>query len=324
MKKIRFGILGASRISRKAVIPVLTNSNFAELTCVGSSSPDKAKDLNLPILSYEELIQSPDIDAVYVSLPNSMHEEWAIRALEAKKHVWCEKPAALTYGGAKRMVLAASKNGVRLMEGFMYQHHPQHAKVREMLASGVIGDVTGLKARIAYPRPAEDNIRLKSELGGGFYFDALVYPIHASRMVFQDEPVLVESSMEFENSIDISDTMTLEFTNGKRAEISGQFSEDYASTYEVIGTKGSIRLARAYAVPRDMPVDIYVNSPAGHTEYRIEPFDHFVPLAQTFCEEIASDTSTRQFEQELLRQAKVVDAGWRSAHEHKTIKIADL
>lgn len=323
MNKVRFAVLGASRIARKAVIPVLQQSDFAELVLVGTSSPEKASDIGAPVANYQEVLANPDVDAIYISLPNSMHEEWSIKALSAGKHVWCEKPAALSIESAHRMVDAAQKHGVRLMEGFMYRYHPQHRKVRELIDSGTIGDVTGIRARIAYPRPDSSNIRLDAKLGGGFYFDALVYPLNASRMLYQAEPVSAQCDMKFDpdTGVDVDDQLVLTFPDGRAAEILGAFTEDYRSTYEVQGSKGTIRMERAYAVPKDMAVRVYLETAAGTQEFLIEPYDHFVPMAKAFCEDILHSSHEHDFETELLRQAAVVDAGWRSAHEHRTIKI---
>src|SRR4051812_31384657 len=126
-KKIRFGVIGTSRIAKKSAIPAIVDSEFATLTMIGARQPEKAaayaQEFGCRLGTYEDVLNS-DIDAVYISLPNSLHEEWTIKAANARKHVWCEKPAALSYGSAKRMVEAAKKNGVRLMEGFMFTYHP--------------------------------------------------------------------------------------------------------------------------------------------------------------------------------------------------------
>jgi predicted dehydrogenase len=255
-----------------------------------------------------------------------MHEEWSIKALEAGKHVWCEKPAALSYKSALVMAGYARKNGKRLMEGFMYRHHPQHAKVRELIQSGAIGTLEKIRARIAYPKPSSENIRMHAHLGGGFYYDALVYPLNAARMLAEAEPVSIECTMRLdpETGVDVEDEAGLFFENGLVAEISGGFSDDYRSTYEVIGTRGSLRMERAYAVPKDMPVRIFLENASGAQDFTIPAFDHFVPLARTFCESILSGSTSPDFEDELVRQARVTDAGWRSAQEHRAVTLTEV
>src|SRR3989344_3722266 len=137
-KKIRFGVIGCSHIAKKAALPALLDSPLAELVMVGSRSYEHAQECAQGFGcdsygTYEEVLENKDVDAVYISLPNSLHEEWAVKAAEAGRHVWCEKPAALTYASAERMIAAAQKNNVRLMEGFMFLSHPQHARVRNLI-----------------------------------------------------------------------------------------------------------------------------------------------------------------------------------------------
>ena len=141
-----------------------------------------AKEYGCEAATYEEVLANPDIDAVYISLPNSLHEEWSVKAMEAGKHVWCEKPAALTYHGAKRMIQIAKASNVRLMEGFMFRLHPQHAKVQELIQDGTMGEILTFEGCFAVPMPAPETNILKRELGGGVLNDAAIYPIAASRM----------------------------------------------------------------------------------------------------------------------------------------------
>ncbi len=321
---VRFGLIGLSGIAKKAAIIALSASPSAELKVIGTSSPEKAVGLPYRVSAYEDVLKNPDIDAVYISLPNAMHEEWTIKSANAGKHIWCEKPAALTYESAERMVTAAKKNNVRLREGFMFRYHPQHKKVREIIESGAVGEISSFEGHIAYPKPQAGNIRLSPELGGGFYYDALVYPIAASRMIFNAEPETATSEFEFENDIDTANKVRLEYTGGRVAVLSGAFSEDYASTYRVSGPKGSIHMSRAYAVPRDMTVKITVETSAGREQIEIPPYDHFIPMVDEVCEEILSGKKTKAYEEDLLHQAKVVEAGWISAKEGRIVRLSEL
>ncbi|OGG72641.1 hypothetical protein A3A38_00160 [Candidatus Kaiserbacteria bacterium RIFCSPLOWO2_01_FULL_53_17] len=322
-KKIRFGVLGASRIAKKAAIPAIVDSEYAELAMVGTRSPEKASDLSVPTGTYEDVLSSKDVDAVYISLPNSLHEEWTVKAAEAGKHVWCEKPAALSYESAERMIAAAQKNNVRLMEGFMFLHHPQHAKVLEIIKSGVLGEITSFEGRFAYPMPDAGNIRLEAELGGGIYNDALVYPIRASRFVFGEEPgsILCNLTMDPTLGVDVKAEATLTYSGGRTASISSAFDPDYRSTYRVIGTKGSLIMERAYAVPKDMPVKIFIERGNTQEEILIEPADHFRLMIDDFCKEVASEARTKDYENDLLSQAKILDAGRKSDNQQRIVEI---
>lgn len=328
-KKIRFGVIGASRIAKKAAIPAIIGSESAELSIVGSRSPERAREFaeqfGCAHGSYEDVLES-DIDAVYISLPNSMHEEWAVKAAEAGKHIWCEKPAALTYESAKRMAGAAQKNNVRLMEGFMFLYHPQHAKVLEIIRSGTLGDITGFEGRFAYPIPEAGNNRLKPELGGGIYNDAAVYPIRASRFVFGAEPESISCNLTIdpEPSVDVKAEISLTYSNNRIAVISSEFTPDYRSTYRVLGTKAKLSMERAYAVPADMPVNIFMGHGETQEEIRIEPADHFRLMVDDFCNEIASGMRTKDYEHDLLSQAKILDAGRISNDEKRVVRLSEL
>ena len=331
-KKIRFGVIGCSRIAKKAAIPALLDSQYAELAMVGSQSYEHAKECAQEFGcksygTYDEVLADKDIDAVYISLPNSLHEEWAVKAAEAGRHVWCEKPAALTYASAKKMVAACRENKVRLMEGFMFLSHPQHAKVRDIIRNGTIGEVTEFEGRMAYPQPGEGNIRLEPDLGGGIYFDALVYPMRASRMIFSAEPLTVSCAMTVDpqTGVDVKDEATLTFPDNRKAVLSAEFTEEYRSTYRVLGTKGSIRMERAYAVPKDMAVKIFLEAAGDVQEIVIPPADHFKLMLDDFCKEILlGSASTQRYEEDLLAQARILDAGRMSHTEHRTVRLSEL
>ena len=225
-RKIRFGILGTSRIAKKSAIPAIIASEEAELAMIGSRSIESARICAeesgcADFGTYDDALANPDIDAVYISLPNSLHEEWTIKAAQAGKHIWCEKPAALTAGSAERMVEAARANHVRLMEGFTFLSHPQHAIVREIIGAGKIGEVASFTGTFAYPRPQGGDIRLDRMLGGGILYDAAVYPIRASSMIFDGNPEYVECTLSIDPDlgVDTHADLTLTYPEGRIASI---------------------------------------------------------------------------------------------------------
>ena len=184
-KKIKFGVLGCSRVALKGMIPAINDSEFAELEMVGSRNPEKSKEVGTRFGAkswgnYEDVLKNKNIQAIYVSLPNALHEEWTIRALEAGKHVICEKPTAISYGAAKRMVETAKKNNVRLLEGFMFRYHPQHAKVKELIANGVLGELVRFEGCFSYAMPDRKSNAMNKELAGGSFNDQAPYSIYAS------------------------------------------------------------------------------------------------------------------------------------------------
>ena len=135
----------------------MVDSEYAELAMVGSRSEEKAKEVAEQFScgawgTYDDIVNNKEINAIYVSLPNSMHEEWSIKALNAGKHVWCEKPAATSFDAAKNMTRAARENGVRLIEGFMFRYHPQHTKIKKIIKEGTLGDPLRFEGCFGYTR----------------------------------------------------------------------------------------------------------------------------------------------------------------------------
>lgn len=328
-KKIRFGVIGCSRIAKRAAIPALLDSPFAELVMVGSRSPEHARVFAeqfgcASYGTYEDVLGNKDVDAVYISLPNSLHEEWTVKAAHAGKHVWCEKPAALTYASAKRMVAASRKNNVRLMEGFMFLYHPQHAKVKELIRDGTLGELLTFEGCFAIPMPEASNILRNRELDGGSYNYSAVYPIRASRMIFGEEPESVACAMKIDpaTGVDVKSDMLLLYSDGRSAFISSAFGAYFQSTYSVLGSNARIRMERAYAVPKDMPVRIFLESDDKVKEILVEPVDQFRLMIDDFCQEILSgNMGTINYEEDMIAQARVLDAGRISSLERRIVHI---
>lgn len=190
-KKLRFGIMSTARIAKNSMIPGILKSELCEVEAVASRDAAKAKDLadrykiGKSFGSYDELLADPEIDAVYIPLPNHLHKSWTIKAAEAGKHVLCEKPAALTVADVREMVEAARKNGVLFAEAFMYRYHPKHARVREIIEIGEIGELRGIHGSFTCSN-ADDksNVRYSKEMGGGSIYDLGCYPISAARMIY--------------------------------------------------------------------------------------------------------------------------------------------
>ena len=201
MSTLRWGILSAADIARHKVIPGMRRSERSEVVAIASRDAARARavadELQIPGAhgSYEALLADPTVDAVYIPLPNHLHAEWTIKAVEAGKHVLCEKPLAMTSADAQRMVDASRAAGVQLMEGFMYRLHPSWVAVRELVASGRIGRLVAVQSWFSYYNDDPANIRNIREVGGGALYDIGCYNVNLSRMLFGAEPLRVEASM---------------------------------------------------------------------------------------------------------------------------------
>lgn len=330
--KVKFGVLGCSRVALKGMLPALRDSEWVELAMIGSRSPEKAKEVGTQFGAkkwgtYEEVLQNKDIDVIYVSLPNALHEEWTLKALHAGKHVICEKPTAISYAAAKRMIEAAKRNKVRLLEGFMFRYHPQHVKVKELIEKGILGDLLKFESCFAYALPEKESVSMSKILGGGSIHACMPYPIYTSRMIFGEEPesVVCNIRIDPESGVDLKTDMMLFYSSGKSAFATSIFGSYYQSTYSILGIKAHIRMGRAYAVPRDMATKIFLDRNDNVEEIVIEPADHFRLMVDDFCAEILKGAaSTKNYEEDLLNQARVLEAARLSDKEKRVVKISEI
>src|SRR4051794_31469504 len=207
--KVRWGILGVAHINGR-LLPAFATAANAELHAIASRSPERARAAagaaGVPVAhaSYEALLDDPMIEAVYIPLPNTMHDEWARKAAERGKHVLCEKPLCPSAAEAERLVRFCREQGVRLMDGFMWPHHPRTARLREFLQEGGIGEVRRVAGAFTYPmRPFDPgNIRLRPELAGGSLLDVGCYPVFGIRWAFAAEPVRAFATARYEHGVD--------------------------------------------------------------------------------------------------------------------------
>mgnify|MGYP001292727140 CR=1 FL=1 len=326
MARLKFGIIGCSRIAKRSVIPAIIKSEFAQLEIIGSRSTDKAKEFANEFKcekfgTYEDVISDDSVDVVYISTPIDTHAELSIKAIAAGKHVYVEKSSTDNLESAIKMVESAKENNVRLMEGFMFRFHPQHQKVKELIKEGKIGEVKSFNGVFGFPAFPEGDIRYDS----GFLRDSGCYPICASRIIFGEEPLGVFCSQKKipESSVDVGGSAILVYENGKTATITYSNGSYYQAKYEVWGTDGVISLDRAYSVPPDFTTKVTLqynteNNWDGRKNeiFEIEPKDHFLEMIDAFCMEI---TGTKKapfdFEQELLNQARVMFAASHSANQ---------
>ena len=264
MAKIRWGVLGAAKIARTKVIPAMQRAQEGEVTALASRSLETARSAaaTLGIAkaygSYEELLADPDIDAVYISLPNHLHCEWSIRALEGGKHVLCEKPIALTADEARTLVAVRDRTGVLIQEAFMVRTHPQWLAVREELRGGRLGELRAIQMAFSYFNRDPKNVRNQADIGGGALMDIGCYPIVLSRFLFEAEPVRVIASIDRdpEFGTDRLTSALLEFERGQSAFTCSTQLVPYQRT-QVLGTRGRIEVEIPVNAPPDRPCRIF-------------------------------------------------------------------
>lgn len=249
--KIRWGILSTARINRALLNP-FDRAERSELVAVASRRLEKAqayaKEKGIPKAygSYEALLADPEIDVIYNPLPNSLHCEWTVKAAEAGKHVLCEKPITVNLAELEQIEAAASANNVTVFEAFMYLHHPQTLKVREMIAAGQLGKLQLINSWFHFYLPPErvTNIRLNANLGGGSLWDVGVYPNSLSIVMAQaGAPVEVwANQLVGETGVDVAMQAQMKFANGVVAQISSGFRTPFRAGAHIVGDKGMIHL----------------------------------------------------------------------------------
>ena len=325
--KFTFGIIGCSRVARKYFLPALTSSNKAELKIIGSRTTKRAKEFGYEfdcknIGSYNDVLNS-NVDSVYISLPVGLHEKWVIRAAEAGKHIICEKSSTISYKSAVKMVSKCKNKNVRLLEGFSFRFHPQHEKIKNMIKSGKIGNVSTFVGFFGFPKPSKGDIRWDVKLGGGIINDAGCYPISASRLIFEELPIGIICNLEIDKkkSIDTEINCMIMYKNNKTAYITSKFDNYFQSTYFIWGSKGTISTNRAYAVPKNFNISVFFGKNDLINEIKIHQYDQTRIMIDRFVDEVTKRKKIDfNFEDELLIQAKIMDAARKSNKEKKINK----
>lgn len=246
MQPLRLGILGAANIAR-AFTSGVAPSRIVTVAAIASRGEDKAKafagECGIPRAfgSYEALLADPEIDAIYNPLPNSLHAEWSIRALEAGKHVLCEKPLAMNATEVRAMFAAAERCGRHLVEAYPYRAQPQTLKLAELLAEGAIGKVQLIRSSFGVAFSDKSNIRLKPEVGGGALLDAGSYAVSFALLAARERPERVSATARWsETGVDTTVAATLEFPGGALAQISCSFATAFHRHALIAGDAGTI------------------------------------------------------------------------------------
>ena len=252
MKKIRWGLLSTARINQK-LIPAIRGSQTGELTAVASRKPktasDYAKEWNIPFSfgSYEDMLASDKIDAVYISLPNHLHKEWSIKAMQSGKHVLCEKPMTVSLSDMDEMIDVSQKTKIRLAEAFMYRHHPQMKLVGEWVRSGDLGDISVVRGAFNFALHQHEDIRMIPDFGGGCLWDVGIYPLSFVQYVMGEPPIEVSGAKWVgPTGVDSSFVGQMRFSGDRLAQITSSFRTPRYTQVEILGTKGRIVLNRPF------------------------------------------------------------------------------
>src|SRR5947209_5043150 len=252
-RSVRWGLLSTARINER-LIPVFQGSARCELLAVASQSGQEkaaryAAEWNIPRAygSYEALLTDPEIDAVYISLPNAFHTPWVVKTAEAGKHILCEKPLALTATDVDAMAEAARRNGVVLQEAVMMRYHPQTLQLQQRMAEGAIGDVRLIRGIFTFTLARSGDIRFDPVLGGGSIWDLGSYPVSFIRTMLRANPIEVHGWQNSGDSgVDLSFSGQMRFANGTMTQFFSSFQAVPQTSVELIGSAGTIHLDLPY------------------------------------------------------------------------------
>ncbi|MBP2001210.1 putative dehydrogenase [Paenibacillus shirakamiensis] len=326
---LRWGIMGCANIARNSVMPAIADSSNGVIQAVASRNLDKsrgvAEQFHAPQAygSYEELLQDPDVDAVYIPLPNHLHYEWTIRAAEAGKHVLCEKPVALTSLEAAEMVKACRTAGVHFAEALMYRHHPVLRRAQRMIAGGGIGDLRVIRASFTYNNPSEKaNIRYQKDWGGGSLYDVGGYPLSAARFFTGLEPKAVTVNALFSEEhggVDMMSSGLVEFKDGLALTFDcGMWAEERRSL-EIRGSEGRIEIPHAFSGKEQSGYFMFQNRQL--QEYRERNVNAFIREVEDFGR-AAMGIEPPLFEPEdAVLNLRLIEACLQSAREKRRIEL---
>ena len=320
MNRVRWGILSTAQIGTRRVIPAMQQGELCDMVAISSRELSKAQaaasELGIPKAygSYEELLADPEIDAIYNPLPNHLHVPWTIQALEAGKHVLCEKPIALNAAEAAPLVEAAERHpDLKLMEAFMYRHHPRWHRVLELLSAGEIGELKVYESHFSYFNTDPGNIRNQADIGGGALMDIGCYPVSSARLLFGTEPVRVLASVERDSDLKV-DRLTsaiLEFDSG-RAVLTCSTQMCRFQWSNLIGTTGRMSLDIPYTAWPDKPCHLTIQRDLELEEVVFEPVEQYTLQGDCFARSILEDTPVPTPITDAVLTMKVIDAIFES------------
>ncbi|MFC7319549.1 Gfo/Idh/MocA family protein [Halobacillus campisalis] len=322
---MKWGIMSTANIAKKALIPAIQRTEGVEAAAIASHSgkeEEAAEQFNIPKTynTYEALLEDPDIEAVYIPLPNHLHKEWTIKAARAGKHVLCEKPAALTRKDAEEMIECCAANDVHFLEAFMYQFHPQHNKVKQLIEEGQVGEVSLIRASFSFHfDQSNDNIRLDPDKGGGSLWDVGCYGVHSALNIMNEEVLnsTILGQIDPKLGIDTSTAATLLLGNGVLVQIDCGFDAAARNEYQVIGTKGIITVHDAYRPDKQNHQGritvVNENGEQSFTEFG----DQYSLQVEAFMKAVEQDESFEGFHKATLQYLEVMEKLQHELTGHK-------
>lgn len=329
MQKIRWGVLSTAKIGRTKLIPALQSSAHNEVLAICSRSVQSARatadELHIERAygSYEALLADPDIDAIYNPLPNHMHVDWSIKALQAGKHVLCEKPLGLNAADAQRLLDAAAAHPeLKAMEAFMYRFHPQWQMAKALIDAGKIGKLLSVHSHFSYNNREPQNIRNSADMGGGALMDIGCYCISLSRWLFNAEPQRVLGHITpYENyEVDCLISAIMEFEQGSTTFTASTKIEPQ-QYMEASGELGSLFIPVPFNPIGDAATEIRIKHNGQSETIAIAPADHYRVMADAFALSILNQQPVPTPLQDAINNMHIIDGIFESAATGQWVDI---
>jgi predicted dehydrogenase len=330
MDPVRWGILSVSGHYALRVHQPLSRLAEARIVAIASRGRDRAAGAaaRLGIAkshgSYAELIADPEVEAVYIPLPNNLHAEWAIAALEAGKHVLCEKPLAMDAAQARSMAAVAARKGLLLMEAFMYRFHPQWIRAREIIASGELGRLRAMHCWFSYSNADPANIRNNTETGGGALYDIGCYAVSSARFLTGAEPerALLIAERDADFGTDILGTGILDFgQDGPRASFHISTQAFPVQRVEAIGQRGSLAVILPFNAYADVPMALEVSTGLGTRRIESGPVDQYGLMLAAFSRAVRAKAPAPTSPADAIANMAAIDALFRSEKSGKWERV---
>ncbi|UCG13117.1 MAG: Gfo/Idh/MocA family oxidoreductase [Deltaproteobacteria bacterium] len=334
-EKINWGVLGNAEIARVCVIPAIQRSGNGLVRALATRSPESGgrvvatNHIKHLYRSYDDLLADPEIQAVYIPLPNHLHHPWTLKALQAGKHVLCEKPLACNEGEAQEMVDAATNAGLLLMEGLMYRFHPRSQRIKEMAANGAIGSIYLVRSAFCYPMDSEllksgHNARLKPDMGGGVLLDVGCYGVSVARWLLDKEPTLLQAQAVFHPAgVDVHLVGSLRFSDDGFATLEASFISALQQTYSIVGSEGAIELPHDAFIPweKDSVFTVRRKDQEVGQEHVVPGVDEYRLMVEHFADAVSGKTVLALSPQESIRNMRVLDALAKAARTGSTVAL---
>jgi xylose dehydrogenase (NAD/NADP) len=332
-ERVKWGVLGNARIARVCVLPAICKSSNGTVHAFATRSPEQVPELSTVhgiehmYDSYDKLIADPDVEVVYIPLPNHLHHPWTLKALDAGKHVLCEKPLACSARQAEEMAEAAEDSGLLLMEAFMYRFHPRSKLIKESVENGLIGAPRLVRSAFCYAMDKdqmedENNARLRYDMGGGALLDVGCYGVSVTRWLMDAEPTHVQGQAEYHSGgVDLHFVGTLRFPGGGLATLEASFISALQQTYTVLGSAGAIELPHDAFVPweKEATYTVRRSDEEEGNQHTVPGADEYQLMVEHFADAILGKTTLAFSPQESVRNMRVLDALAEAAQTGRTV-----